>query len=311
MAAVAPDIRDAFFDEIYSIASKDRDVIFMTADADAFSLRRYKQDFPSQFVNVGVAEQNMVAVAAGLALCGKKVFIYALIPFLTMRCYEQIKVNVCSMNLPVTMIGAGSGLSFTNDGPTHAAIQDIAVMRILPELTILNPADSRSAAASAQIAYKSTTPTYVRIDKGQLPNLYDDADNFSDGLKVIKPICETNIISSGFMSHRAVEVANDLDDHCVPTGVIDLSRLKPINGALLEDIACRSKSLITVEENSIVGGVGTIVSELLTDHQIHIPLKRIALRDKQHFDYGSREWIHKLYRLDKDSIVQEILAWAH
>ena len=165
------DIRDAFFDEIYDIASRDRDVIFITADTDAFSLRRYKKDFPDQFINVGVAEQNMVAVSAGLALSGKKVFIYAIIPFITIRCCEHIKVNICSMNLPVAIIGAGAGLSFGNDGPTHHAMQDIAVMRILPEITILNPCDGPSAAACARIAYESNTPVYVRIDKGEFPAL--------------------------------------------------------------------------------------------------------------------------------------------
>ena len=108
------DIRDAFFDEIYDIASKDKNVIFITADADAFSLRRYKRDFPEQFINVGVAEQNMVLIAAGLALSGKKVFVYSIIPFITMRCYEHIKANICSMDLDVTIIGCGAGLSFSN-----------------------------------------------------------------------------------------------------------------------------------------------------------------------------------------------------
>lgn len=301
------DIRDAFFDQIYDIASKDRDVIFLTADADAFSLRKYKRDFPSQFINVGVAEQNMVDVATGLALSGKRVFIYAIIPFITMRCYEHIKANICGMNLPVTIIGSGAGLSLGNDGPTHHAVQDIAVMRILPEITILNPCDGPSAAACARIAYKTNTPVYARLDKGELPALYSKDDDFSDGLKVIREISDINIISTGFMSQQAVAVADELKGHSINMGVVDLYRIKPINEALLLELVGQSKQLITLEENSVVGGIGTIVSELLTDNQRNIPLKRIGLEDKQHFDYGSREWLHKLYGLDKEAIVEQIL----
>jgi len=301
------DIRDAFFDKIYDIASKDKDVIFITADTDAFSIRKFKKDFPDQFINVGVAEQNMVAVAAGLALSGKKVFIYAIIPFITMRCYEHIKVNICSMNLPVTIIGAGAGLSFGNDGPTHHAMQDIAVMRILPEITILNPCDGPSAATCAQIAYESNSPIYARIDKGTFPAIYGDNDDFSDGMKAVKKIRDINIISTGFMTQQAVKVADELQKHSIDVGVIDLYRIKPINEALLLRLINKSKQLITIEENSIAGGIGTLLSELLTDKRKPIPLKRIALEDKQYFDYGSREWLHGHYDLDIAGITKVIM----
>ena len=304
---MAIDIRDAFFDEVYDIASRDRDVVFMTADADAFSLRRYKQDMPEQFINVGVAEQNMVDVAAGLALCGKKVFIYAIIPFVTMRCYEHTKATICGMNLPVTIVGAGAGLSFGYDGPTHHAVQDIAVMRVLPEMTILNPCDDLSAAACARMAYDSATPVYVRIDKGTFPRLYDEADDFTDGLKVTREIRDINIISTGFMSQQAVKVADELKKHSTEAGAIDVYRIKPLNEALLLELIGQSRHLITVEENSIVGGIGSVVSELLTDNQKNIPLKRVALDDRQHFDYGSREWLHEYYGLDVNSITETML----
>jgi len=304
------DIRDAFFDKIYDIAAKDKDVIFITADADAFSLRKYKKDFPEQFINVGVAEQNMVAVAAGLALSGKKVFIYAIIPFLTMRCYEHIKVNICSMNLPVTIIGIGSGLSFGNDGPTHHAIQDISIMRTLPEIMILNPCDSMSAAACAQISYESKKPIYVRIDKGVLKPLYNDKDVFSKGLKVLKKTTDINIISTGIMSQQAVLVAEELKKHNVNVGIIDLFRIKQVDEKLLIKLIKNSKQLITIEENSILGGIGTVVSEILTDNKLNIPLKRIALEDKQCFDYGTREWLHEHYGLDVQSLTKTILNEA-
>ena len=199
------DIRDAFFDEIYDIASKDKDVIFITADADAFSLRKYKQDFPDQFINVGVAEQNMVLIATGLALSGKKVFIYSIIPFITMRCYEHIKANICSMDLDVTIIGCGAGLSFSKDGPTHHAIHDIGVMRVLPEMTILNPCDAESAKFSARYSYENKSPKYVRIDKGVFDDIYSFNEGM-DGIKVVSEVKDVTLISTGYMTHKCLEV---------------------------------------------------------------------------------------------------------
>lgn len=288
------DIRDAFFDEIYNIAAKDKNVVLITADADAFSLRKYKKEFPEQFINVGVAEQNMVLLATGLALAGKKVFIYSIIPFIAMRCFEHIKANICSMNLPVTIIGAGAGLSFSFDGPTHHAVCDIAIMRTLPEITIFNPSDGFLAKASAKSAYESKGPVYIRLDKGEFPDLYRESDNFSDGLKILKEIKDVNIISTGFMSQQAVKIPG--------VGVIDLYRIKPVNKDLLLKIINQSKQLITLEENSIIGGIGSIISEFLSDNQKNIPLDRIALEDKQCFDCGSREWLHKKFGLGADSI---------
>lgn len=304
------DIRDAFFDRIFDIATKDKNVIFISADTDAFSLRRFRKEMPEQYINIGVAEQNMITVAAGLGMSGKKVFIYAIIPFITMRCYEHIKNNICSMNVPVTIIGLGPGLSFGFDGPTHHGMQDIGVMRTLPEITIFNPCDGLSADACAVNAYKSKVPVYVRIDKGKFLTLYDEKDNFLNGLKVIKKISDINIVSTGFMSHRAIEVADELSKHSLDVGVIDLYRIKPISKNLLK-LIYQSKQLVTIEENSIVGGIGTVISELITDNGISTPLKRIALEDKQYFDYGSREWLHHNYRIDTNSIVKQLLAWCY
>ena len=134
-ADTAIDIRDAFFNQLYEIAAQDRNVVLLTADMGAMAIDRFRRELPDQFINVGVAEQNMVSVAAGMALCKKKVFIYAIAPFVTMRCYEQIKVDISGMCLPVTIVGAGPGIAYDFDGPTHHAVQDMAIMRALPNMT--------------------------------------------------------------------------------------------------------------------------------------------------------------------------------
>ena len=166
------DFRDAFFDEICKIASEDKDVMVLTADMGAFGLDKFKDAFPTRYINLGIAEQNMVNVAAGLALGGKKVFIYAIATFATYRCYEQIKLNLCDMGLPVTIIGAGPGISYGWDGPSHLCLYDIPIMQVLPEMTILSPSNVLEARKAARIGYECPTPVYIRLRKGEIPATY-------------------------------------------------------------------------------------------------------------------------------------------
>lgn len=179
------DLRDVFFDEVCEIASKDKDVMVLTADMGAFGLDKFKEDFPTQYINVGIAEQNMVNVAAGLALGGKKIFIYAIASFATYRCYEQIKLNLCDMCLPVTIIGAGPGLSYAWDGPSHHCLHDIAIMQVLPEMVILTPSTAAEAMKAARIGYKSQTPVYVRLSKGKMLAAYGKYRDYSNEVPFI------------------------------------------------------------------------------------------------------------------------------
>ncbi|MGD2095818.1 MAG: transketolase C-terminal domain-containing protein [Phycisphaerales bacterium] len=303
------DIRDALFDRIYDIAAKDKSLIFITADADTFSIKKYKKDLPEQFVNVGVAEQNMVAVAAGLALSNKRVFICSIIPFITLRCYEHIKVNICSMNLPVTIIGIGAGLSFSNDGPSHHAVCDVSVMRALPEITIFNPSDPIAASASVRIAYELCSPAYVRLDKGRIPTIYDNATDFSSGLSLLKPGSDLCIVSTGLMTHRALKVAEELSKHSIEAAVVDLYRIKPINAEMLLDVISQSKKIVTLEEHYVAGGIGSIIIEILTDKGVALPLKRIGISERTCPGYGNRDWMHSFYGLDTEGITEQILNW--
>jgi transketolase len=272
---------------------------------DAFSLRKFKEDFPDRFINIGVAEQNMMSVAAGLASCGKRVFTYGINTFVSMRCFEQIKINLCSTNLPVTIIGAGAGFSFGFDGPTHHGTQDLAVMRALPELTIYNPSDSASAAGIAHAAYASKGPTYIRLDKGKFPSFYDAGENLSAGFKILKPLTDVNILATGYMTGQAMAAAKELELQGRRVGVVDVYRVKPLPQALLE-VADKSKRLFIVEENCAAGGFGSAVMKLLQDHGKNTSVKRLAIPDKQFLSYGDRDWFHKTNQLDVASLVKEI-----
>lgn len=305
------DIRDAVFDQVYALGSSDRNVIMLTDDMDAFSLRKFQKDLPDQYINVGVAEQNMINVAAGLATCGKRVFAYGIASYVTMRCFEQIKVNICSMNLPVTIIGVGTGYSFDFDGPTHHGTQDVSVMRSLPEMTIYNPSDITFASNCVTMAYQNPGPVYIRLDKGRFPVLSDQSTDFAKGYRIVKPLEELNILTSGFMTPQTLKAAETLEQNGTKVGVVDLYRLKPIDAGLYNDVLNHSLEIITIEESSIIGGIGTIVAEILADQRSHTNLTRIAVPDRQLLDYGSREWFHEQTRLDIPSLIDQIASVAH
>lgn len=299
------DMRDALFDELYRMGTIDPNVIVLTDDMDAFSLRKFRQDMPSQFVNVGVAEQNMINVAAGLAMCGKNVFAYGICSYVTMRCYEQIKVNLCSMNLPVTIIGVGQGFSFDFDGPTHHGISDVALMRILPDMTIYNLSDTSLACASVKLAYQSNNPVYIRLDKGVFPLMSGPDEDFSEGYRVIKPLGDLNIVSTGYMTSQVLNAAQILESQGIKIGVVDLFRVHPISESFLHEVIETSQHLITVEENAISGGIGTLLSELITRNGCSVQLKSLAIEDKQYLLYGQRDWFHTQAHINVSDIVNQ------
>lgn len=302
------DIRDAFFEEIYKMGQKDKNVVFITDDLDSFVMRKYKKDFPKQFINIGVAEQNLMDVAAGLAVSGKKVFTYGICTYITMRCYEQIRYAICSMKLPVVIIGVGAGFSFGYDGSTHHGTCDVGIMRLIPEVSILNPSTAFSAAGCAKFAYKSKLPVYVRLDKGIFPEFYKKNFKCDTGFSVIKKPKDIVIISTGFMTQKAVGAASRFNN----VGVVDIYRLKPISELLFPDVLSKVKTVLTLEENSLVGGLGSAISDIILDNNWsgRIRLKRLGVQDKQFISYGKRDWFHRLNSLDMNSLIKIISTYA-
>lgn len=312
MSAVAADvdIRDGFWDEVYRLGSADRNLVVLTDDMDAFGLRKFQADLPRQFVNVGVAEQNMVNVAAGLASAGKRVIAYGIASFVTMRCFEQIKVNLCSMRLPVTIVGVGAGFSFGFDGPTHHGTQDVAIMRALPEMTIYNPSDASLAAACARLAVASDGPVYVRLDKGRFPDLGPAGHDATVGFRVLRPIAPVTLVATGFMTPRALAVAERLEAGGHRVGVVDLYRIVPVAAAFVHEVLSVTREIVGLEETAAAGGMGSMLAELVADHRLDAHVTRIASRDRQFVEYGSREWFHEANGLDEAAITTRVAALA-
>ncbi|MFC1809829.1 transketolase family protein, partial [Candidatus Omnitrophota bacterium] len=215
-------MRDAFFDSLYEIARKDKNVIIVSADMGAPSLDKFRENLAEQFVNVGIAEANMVTVATGLALGGKKVLIYAIMPFVTSRCYEFLKVDVSLMNIPITIVGVGPGFGYDDSGPTHHCTEDISIMRALPNMTILSPSDSVMTSAFARFVCKHENPSYIRLDRQVQPILYDAKKQFKNGCYKLRKGDDICILATGNMVHRALEVAELLSEQSIKASVVDV-----------------------------------------------------------------------------------------
>jgi len=300
------DMRDAIFEELYKIALKDKDVILLLGDQGAGSFQKFRDNIPDQIINLGPTEQNIVGVASGLALCGKRVFIHGITPFITLRCFEQINLDLGLPNLPVTIIGIGAGFSYSHEGPTHHSIQDVGIFKTIPNLTIYNASDTISLANFTKITYQNPKLTYIKFDHQQLPLLYDKIKhNFNDGLARIKN--ETNlIITTGNMVHKALEISKQID-----IGIIDLYRITPLNKKLLLKYLKRVKNVIVLEEHLECGGIGSTIADFICDNNLQIGFKRFGLKDYIQ-DYGKREDIAKLNGLDVNTLTKEIhkfLKW--
>lgn len=301
------DMRDVFFNSLYEIISKDKNVIVLTADHGAFGLDQIRKDFPKQYINVGIAEQNMISVAAGLALSGKIVYVYSIINFVTLRCLEQINIDISSMNLHVNIIGVGAGFTYSTDGPTHHGVQDVAIMSCIPRMTIYNCSDANSTKYFANIGYLLPGPKYFRIEKGTVPNLYNaEYNSYVNGLEKLRS-GSIIIISSGLMVHKALEVSNVFLQNNIEIGVIDLFRLKPINEELLVESISGAKCLIILEDNMSTGGLGEKVTSILYERNIFTTVSKLSIADAHSFIYSQdRSAVEAKFNLNVNSLVETV-----
>lgn len=299
--------RDVFWNKVYDLAAKDRNVMVVSADMGAPALDRFRRDFPGQFVNVGIAEQNAILIASGLAMRGKRVFVYAIAPFITLRCLEQIRVECSIMDIAITIVGVGAGFGYSDSGPTHHIIEDVSIMRSMPNIQILTVSDSVMAGAVAEQTSKHTR--YVRLDRQPLPSIYKDksANYFAAGVAAHGDGAEVVIIASGYMVHTALKVVAALSVKGVSARVVDVFRIPiaPLQfGAV---IPAGDVRFVTLEEHFLYGGLVGAVSEVLSDAEI-LNLG-IGMSDGYSFVYGGREEILKSYGLDYQSVLKRIVDY--
>ena len=267
-------------------------------------LERFKANFPDKYLDVGIAEQNMMGIAAGLSSEGHHVFTTTFAPFQTMRCCEQIKVNLGYMNHKVIMVGLASGLSLGMLGFTHCCIEDVGVLRSIPGITIISPADSISTIKATLSAINYNKSVYIRLT-GPVPNppVYSENFEFIIGKSNIltdygKDIA---IIACGSMVYNALEASKLLNNQKLKATVIDMHTIKPIDEMMLEKISKSFKLIVTVEEHNVIGGLGSAVAEYISGVNKSPPLLKIGVQDI-YGDAGNYQTLLKRHKLEPDQI---------
>ncbi|MFC1990734.1 transketolase family protein [Chloroflexota bacterium] len=302
-------MRNAFFDALCEIAVHDEQVILLYADTGALVLDEFRKEHADRCINMGISEQNMIGIASGLAMNKKIVYIYAIVPFVMMRSFEQIRIDVCYQNLPVKVVGIGAGVDYSTLGPTHHALEDIALMRSLPGMTILSPSDDVMAAACAKMTYEIPGPVYIRLDRTGEPLVYKNGAAFSDGLSLLSHGRDLCLIGTGRMVHMAQQVAGELTKHSIDAGVIDLYRIKPLNKEGLLKAIGDSRYVATLEEHNVIGGIGSAVAELLAESGKTCGFKRLGLPDKFCQHYGTREYLLSQSNLSMSQVTDTLSKW--
>lgn len=212
------DTRDAIIGELFDLASADRRIVLLSADTGAYKLKEFKAKLPGQFYNVGISEQNAISVAGGLAATGRHVFVFGITNFVTMRALKQIKLDLCCMRRPVTILGLGTGFVYSIDGPTHHITEDVAIMRALPEMQIWCPSDYAMAAASVREALKHGGPGYIRFDKGPFTPVYAPDEDFSPGMARLADGRDLTIVATGVMTTLALKLLPSSPSAASPPG---------------------------------------------------------------------------------------------
>jgi len=306
-------MREILIEGIYHRMEEDQSLFFVTADFGSPRLDALREKFQDRFINVGVAEQNLINISTGLALEGFTVYAYAIAPFLTMRAYEQIRVNLSLhaqlKEVNVNLIGVGAGLSYDVSGPTHHCLEDISIMRTLPNITLFSPSDWKLTEKFIDYSIRIKKPKYLRLDGKPLPQIYDGIEDseFQNGFKELVKGERVCLVSTGYMTHKALRVANLLNEHQIRAGVIDLFMLKPLNEELFSESISPYDYVITLEEAFInKGGLDSLVTNILTRRNSKFRIKRMGFEDTYVFDMGSREHLHRLNHLDEESIIKNV-----
>jgi transketolase len=306
--------RDVLIDTIYEAMKTDDSIFFVSADFGAPSLDQLRERFSERFLNVGIAEQNLVNIATGLALESWNVYAYAIAPFLTMRAYEQIRTNlsILSQVRPVNLnlIGVGAGLSYDVTGPTHHCLEDTCIMRVLPNIAVFSPCDHVTVERFFDYSLRVKMPKYLRLDGKAQPQVYRDSMNLDidAGFSELRRGVKIGLVSTGYMTQKAIRIADALSQQGVQAGLIDVFMLKPLNASKLADAMRDYTHIITLEESFIrKGSLDTLIADILLDSGSNAKLTRCGFSDNYVFVVGKREHLHAVNGLDDDAIISMIV----
>lgn len=304
-------VRDKFFNTIFEMIKSGEDIYVVSADLGAPSLDDLRRYFPDRFINVGIAEQSLISISAGLAVSGKKVVAYGLNPFPVTRAYDQVRCLMGELKIPLTLCALNAGVCSAEAGYTHMAVEVFNMMRCLPCVKTFNPSDETLSEILAKDTVNVASPRYIIFDKASRGTFYDkDKLNIGRGYTVYQPIQERphlTIVTCGSFIPMVRETAELYADKKISVKVIDMFSCPVNEQSFLEDVR-ESPQIITWEENILSGGLGSYVLEMLADNQINIPVKRYGLRFNEGVPqiFMSRDYMREQNHLDKTSIIAAI-----
>jgi len=302
-------MRDSFIKSIYKATKTDRNVLILVGDIGSFLLRFYIKDFPQNYYNLGAAEANMMGVAAGLAMSGKIPFVYTITPFATSRCYEQVKDDVCYNEANVKIVGIGSGVSYGTMGSTHHSLEDVAIMRALPNMVVIAPSDPLEVEEAVLAAAKYKGPTYIRLTLQAQPLSYKRGTFKIGKARVVRKGSDVAIIAAGDMVVIGLEAANILKKYNINCSVVNMHTIKPIDEALIKKLSRECKAIVSLEEHSTIGGLGSAVSDVLSQYpKGKAILKIMGFNDVFCKEYAKDKMkIFEKYGLSAKHVAKEVL----
>ncbi|MCC0630189.1 MULTISPECIES: transketolase family protein [unclassified Clostridioides] len=297
--------RKVICDTLVEMAKYDKDIMVLTSDSrGSASMTEFAELYPEQFVEVGIAEQNLVSIASGLASCGKRAYVASPACFLSMRSIEQIKVDVAYSKNNVKLIGISGGVSYGALGMTHHSLQDIAVTRAIPDIQVLLPADRYETKKMIQELYKSDIPAYIRIGRNPVEDVYENEEfDFKIGkANELHSGNDITVIATGETVRIALDASIELEKHGIGCRVINMHTIKPLDKEAIIKSAKETKGIITIEEHSIYGGLGAAVSEAVVQN-FPIKMKMLGIADESPITGNSKE-VFNYYGLNSENIVK-------
>jgi len=304
-------MRTSFVKALTELAANDKSINLITGDLGFGVLEDYSRRFPLQFLNAGVAEQNMTGLATGMALSGKTVFTYSIGNFPTLRCLEQIRNDICYHRANVKIVCVGGGFAYGPLGISHHATEDLAIMRSLPNMTVVAPGDPIESEAATRACAYLQGPCYLRLGKSGEPRIHKEPIEFQIGRSIeVRRGSDLCIFTTGGILPVAVQVADDLEKLGIGARVLSFHTVKPIDKQAIIAGARETRLVVTMEEHSVIGGLGGAVAEVLGEiPEAHAPVKRIGIPDTFSSEVGSQGYLRNFYGLSPDRARASIQAW--
>lgn len=302
-------MRNAFADEITQLAQLDPRIVLLSGDIGNKLFDKFKAVDSSRFYNCGIAEGNMMGVAAGMALSGLRPIVYTITPFTTTRCFEQIRVDVCYHKAPVVIVGTGSGLSYAKLGPTHHSLEDMAILRTLPGMRVLAPCDSTELRLAMRAVFEDNGPAYIRIGKKGEADIHSTPPKFKIGEAIIiRPGNDVALLCAGNMMSETLKAADILEVNGISAEVVSFHTVKPLDESYLQNASARFKLLVTVEEHSRIGGFSSAVSEWRSSTNCAVQQISVGTDDEFMHEVGSQNYAREKYGLTAENIAARVAA---